>query len=191
MEDVLADTHYIENIVTPEQADQFEKLIMAGPWGFVDDMSYNKQSHYGFNQTFRHYENGVISPLYEHICVPIINNLLEKTGIQITDIGVARAFLQVPLDPKFRHGTNGVHVDMPIPHYACVYYVRNSDGDTILYDNTRYNTKLGDNKVELVENTRIRPRKGSIVVFDGARYHRSSQPTETHRCIINFDLLRG
>ena len=123
------------------------------------------------------------------VSVPIINSLIEKTKIEIKDIYFNRAFLQLPLDEKFVKEHNGLHIDLPQDHIACVYYVNDSDGDTILYEQTRYNTKAGSKNVELVEHMRVTPKKGRLVMFDGARYHCSSQPRDSYRCIINFDLI--
>ena len=80
-------------------------------------------------------------------------------------------------------------MDIPQDHYACVYYLNDSDGDTIIYEQNKHDTVAGSNNVELVEHARVTPKKGRLVMFDGARYHCSSQPKESYRCIINFDLV--
>ena len=150
------------------------------------DMEYPS---YGFNMMFKHPEHGIVSPLYERLSVPIANAILKKRLIRFEDINFNRAFLQLPLAEKFLKENNGIHIDLPEDHYACVYYVNDSDGDTIVYEQTRYNTECGSQNVPLTEHKRVTPKKGRLVIFDGARFHCSSQPKNAYRCIINFDFI--
>jgi hypothetical protein len=190
-------TLVFDNIVNPEDQDKIEAQILGGDWKFVDDMSYNKSKFpsYGLNQMFKHPTYGVLSPAYESICVPIINSLIsaienyDVNNFQVKDIAHSRAFLQLPLNEKFVKEHNGVHIDMPIEHYAVVYYCNDADGDTILYEQTMKNTPMGAKDVKLVEHKRVTPKKGRIVMFDGFRYHCSTQPRDNRRMIINFNLV--
>jgi hypothetical protein len=190
----LKETIVIDDLIPLDLQDKFEDLVIKHDWKLVDDMSYAqsklKYPSYGFNAMFKHPKLGIVSQLYEVVSVPIVNAFIEKTNLSIKDIFFNRAFLQMPLDEKFIKEHNGIHIDIPEPHYACVYYVNNSDGDTILYEQTMYNTEFGSKNVELVEHKRVTPKKGRFVAFDGARYHCSTQPRNGYRCIINFDLTQ-
>jgi hypothetical protein len=190
----LKPTIVIDDVIAPELQDAVENTLMNRPeWRFIKDMSYANFDmpfpSYGFNMLFKHPDTGIVSELYEAISVPIVNSMLEKTGIEIQELYFNRAFLQLPLEKRFIKEHNGLHIDVPQDHIACVYYVNDSDGDTILYEQTKYNTIAGSKNVELVEHKRVTPKKGRMVVFDGARYHCSSQPRNGYRCIINFDLI--
>ena len=57
-----------------------------------------------------------------------------------------------------------------------LYYVNDTDGDTIFYN---------DNEEEI---KRVSPKKGRVVFFDGSIMHSASTPTQTHRAIINFSF---
>lgn len=191
----LAETQVFDDIIPPELQDKFHDMVMNSPsWSFVKDMSYSNGSlthpSFGFNMMFKHPQMGVTSPLYEAVAVPIANALLEKTGIEIKDIYANRAFLQVPLAARFVRQNNGVHLDTDLPHYACVYYFNTTDGDTIVYEQNIHNTVAGSQNVELTEHARVSPKKGRLVMFDGARYHCSSQPKDFYRCILNFVLTK-
>ncbi len=189
----LKETIVYDDIIPVELQDEFENTLMNYPnWRFIRDMSYSNNEafpSYGFNMMFKHPSFGVTSPLYEKISVPIANAILEKKLIEFEDIHFNRSFLQLPLADKFIKPHNGIHLDLPQDHYACVYYVNDSDGDTILYEQTRYNTLPSSQNVPTVEHKRVTPKKGRVVIFDGARYHCSSQPRDRHRCIINFDFV--
>lgn len=190
----LKETIVIDDVISKDLQDKFHDTLINYPaWRFVKDMSYANYDmefpSYGFNMMFKHPEHGIISPLYEAISVPIANAILEKTKIKFENIHFNRAFLQLPLEARFVKENNGIHIDLPEDHYACVYYVNDSDGDTILYEQTRYNTECGSQNVSLTEHKRVTPKKGRVVIFDGARFHCSSQPKNNYRCILNFDLI--
>ena len=190
----LKETIIIDDVI-PEtlQEEYHDKILSSRGWCFIKDMSYSKGElkypSYGFNMLFKHPDHGVVSPLYETICVPLINSLLEKTKLEINDIYFNRSFLQLPLSQNFYKGNNGLHVDLPDPHYACVYYLNDSDGDTIIMEQSIDNTPPGSKDVDVRIHKTVTPKKGRMVVFDGRRYHCSSQPTENYRAIINFDLI--
>ena len=65
---------------------------------------------------------------------------------------------------------------MPEDHYVCLYYVNDSEGDTIIFDN---------NKKEI---QRITPKKGRIVFFDGSLEHCSTRPSTRTRAVLNFNF---
>jgi hypothetical protein len=43
---------------------------------------------------------------------------------------------------------------------------------------------------ELKEFTRVRPKKGRMVIFDGMHWHTSCQPTLGPRIIININIKK-
>lgn len=187
----MFETIVIDDIIDQHMQKAFHLDMMGADWKFLNDVSgVNSQypSH-GFSHVFTHPEKDKKSPVYS-----IIKILHERTALLIPNSKVyyARSFLQLPLAKQYTKEHNGIHVDLPadIPHVACVYYVNGSDGDTIIYDQT-INTVPGDSKnVKLVEHQRVTPKRGRIVLFDGSRYHCSSQPTINYRCIINMDLVQ-
>ena len=65
------------------------------------------------------------------------------------------------------------HVDMDGEHHTAVYYVNDSDGDTI----------IGDEKVS--------PKANRVVIFDGKTIHNGHSPCEHNNRIIinsNYDV---
>lgn len=69
------------------------------------------------------------------------------------------------------------HIDTDDIHTVLLYYVTDSDGDTIFYDNDCNVIKT------------CAPKKGRFVIFDGSILH-SSTPPKTHnsRFVININL---
>jgi len=188
----MFETRVIDNLV-PEhvQHDIHSYIMNEAQWQFLTDVSgvegHTWPSH-GFAHILKDPRTNFTSPLYGKLAVDILGNLPD---LEWNNVYYNRIFLQLPLPEQYRKEHNGVHVDLPadIPHVAAVYYVNNSDGDTIIYDQTIHDTPGGSQGVKLTEHMRVTPKRGRIVLFDGSRYHCSSQPTVNYRCIINFDLV--
>lgn len=80
------------------------------------------------------------------------------------------------------------HVDSEEPHTVMLYYILDSDGDTVFYDR-----RLGDTVDDSIKVIRReRPKAGDLVLFDGSIYHSSSPPVDSKlRAVINFNLIRA
>tara|TARA_R110000803_G_C11842417_1_gene304776 strand:- start:87 stop:617 length:531 start_codon:yes stop_codon:yes gene_type:complete len=103
----------------------------------------------------------------------ILFNFLNSQNLYLTQLFLARAFLQFPtISPKI----HPPHTDLSLPHWVCLYYANDSDGDTIFYDDKNNEIK------------RISPKKGRMAFFDGSILHSGSTPQNTHRAVINFDF---
>jgi hypothetical protein len=138
------------------------------------------------------FDGDFISPHYDFFKT-ILLFFSEKTNIQIGNL------LRIRL--RYTHKGHGhsaenyapPHVDFNTsrPYSTLVYYVNDSDGDTIIFDKIfnsadQYNPVFADPLPELV---RISPKKGSAVFFNGHRYHAGNYPiTQSSRIVINFDF---
>ncbi len=189
----MFETIVIDNFVPlEEQSRLHDKIMKQCEWKFLKDVSGNENQQYpshgfvhvlnhpeiNYNSTVREFIHGVFKPKFSEI-VPSYNSIYYS-----------RIFLQLPLAQEYKKEHNGIHVDLPpiIPHVACVYYVNNSDGDTIIYEQTINDVAGGSQNVKVTEHKRVTPKCGRAVFFDGSRYHCSSQPSGNYRTIINFDL---
>ena len=85
-----------------------------------------------------------------------------------------------------------------------IYYVNDSDGDTILYENmldmdddSQWRTRevnaedaMPPPLDKFVELKRVAPKQGRVLVFDGFRYHTAMQPqTSDKRIVINGNAI--
>jgi ectoine hydroxylase-related dioxygenase (phytanoyl-CoA dioxygenase family) len=67
---------------------------------------------------------------------------------------------------------------------SAVYYVNDSTGDTLIFDQ-----RFGHNG-PLTVRTRVTPKKGRLVVFDGSLLHAGNTPrTNAPRVNINFNAF--
>ena len=161
------------------------------PWFFLDDVTSalpTTQSRPGFYHLFC--QNFQDNSTFYSMTKPIIWNVVDKLKLKLPSIYQSRAFLQVPLSLK-DYTVDNAHVDYSRPHLVILYYVMDSDGDTIIYDKKwkegtmEATTEM--TKKMLIKKT-ITPKQGRVVVFDGHYWHTAEQPKYNNRCIINNDV---
>ena len=159
--------------------------VMNETWvQYVDDVSIKNNQHQrrpGFKHIFD-----------TEILHDSINQVVKNCNKEIKNKGEireSRSFLQLPLNTDFAGtGVDSPHLDRFTPHLVFLYYVCDSDGDTIIYD---YKTKKeGDVPFfeDLKELKRITPKQGRVVIFDGMYWHTAEQPKKDVRCILNFNI---
>ena len=95
-----------------------------------------------------------------------------------------RSFLQFPLNLKDKIADTP-HTDMDKEHLVVLYYVCDSDVDTLIF-NQREQSEDGFTIYTIKK--RVTPKQGRVVLFDGSLYHTAEQPLNNHRCIVNYNL---
>ena len=125
----------------------------------------------------------VLSPLYEPIMSSVFYPFIEKNGIECNEI--LRAKLN--LVPSFKEDVYQTpHVDQNTEHKVFLYYINDSDGETIFFNEFFDNTK----KTELTEMIRVKPEMGKGVVFDGLQFHAPTAPKDSSfRVVLNIDFI--
>lgn len=124
--------------------------------------------------------------LYNNPLISICN----KLNYNIEGMFNMRAQLQLPVPSKEKYGS--VHVDshMDRPYKVCLYYVNDTDGDTIIFNERSTNTTTEDIKNgKLTERMRVSPKRGRMIIFDGDIYHCGSKPSKDIRCVINYNIF--
>ena len=197
----MNDIFIIDDVILKDKQDMIERTMFSQNlfWTFFDDVALSKEETAALGITRKtpaiacyikqEYPPYMFNKLY--YAVEFIPRLAaEKVGKQLKTILDARSFLMFPLHERARKEYDNIHVDRPDDHWVCLYYVNDSDGDTVLFKQTKDEM----NSVEDYKNTkfevlqRVTPKKGRAIVFNGNRYHSSTAPTEGVRCILNFDF---
>ena len=137
-----------------------------------------------YNELERSYLHDMLVPMIDASCKSIDYNY--RYIIQ------GRSFLQLPLK-GLSDQLDINHVDRKENHLVILYYVKDSDGDTIIYQN-RYQNKyysvmFPEKEEETKELKRVSPKQGRVVIFDGAFYHTAEQPQKDVRLIINYNVI--
>ena len=172
-----------ENIKTIFLKDQF-------PWYFVSDVTNSElvkiDKRPGFKHSFVIDEKSNSS--YLDVVIPIIKNSCKKINYDFKKILKSRTFLQLPLNLKGDYNLDSPHIDSIINHLVILYYVLDSDGDTIIFHN-KYKKNSDVAFDELKEYKKITPKQGRVVIFDGHYYHSAFQPKNNLRCVINTNVI--
>lgn len=169
-----------DNLLHPNIVNQIESFSLSNnfPWYYTNNISLSNSSKFlpGLSHFFLNSIHTSHSTYeYSFFYLNILYALANKRNINIEEVYSGRLFMHLPSPNP---GPNMVHIDMTNKeHLVCLYYVTDSDGDTILYKN--------DKKTEL---QRVSPKKGRIVFFDGSIPHCSSSPSKNTRVIVNFDF---
>ena len=71
------------------------------------------------------------------------------------------------------------HVDFNFDHNVFLYYVDNSDGDTIIYNETYSGRQMST----VTEKNRISPKAGRAVNFNGLNFHSPTPPLNNNKRI--------
>ena len=155
------------------------------PWYFIPDITYNdglaNQGRCGFAHYFADEDDGIISEFHP-LFLKLIHNSCKKINLKKIDVIQARSFLQLPSNIPHEE-VDDPHIDLiDTDHFVMLYYVCDSDGDTIIYNETEKSESYTIKK-------KIKPKRGRVVLFDGRLYHTAEQPNNHKRCIVNYDLV--
>ena len=170
-----------DNILNPNLVDYIEAFTATPPQDFTYNFLRNVT-----NPSLSNFQPGLLHSLnnpshypskYSPFFNQVLYNFCFSQNINLKAIYTSRVFLQFPLSSGVNEKEK-IHTDIKRPHMVCLYYINDSDGDTILYED--------DEKTEI---QRVTPKKGRIVFFEGSIKHCSSSPSKTHRSVINFDFI--
>ena len=119
--------------------------------------------------------------IFHYLFLPMLKNVCREMKIKNINVLQGRSFLQFPLNLKDRT-VDTPHIDLHNrKHLVSLYYVCDSDGDTIIYNERE---KLGTYTIK----QKVTPKQGRIVLFDGSLYHTAEQPLNNVRCVVNYNL---
>lgn len=172
----------IDNFLTPSYADLIEMQLQSSQqdWYFrrntIECEKIDPLQH-GFCFMFYYDEVWTNSPL---------TLLLRPFFLQIQETIGAKTILRARADMTVANGAKILHephVDLNQKNVTTIYYVSDSDGDTVLY-----NEKTESEKYTIM-NT-ITPKKNRLVVFDGSHYHTGHSPmNHSNRILINSNYV--
>lgn len=109
---------------------------------------------------------------------------------RITIKGIGRVKINILLKQDFpsNHYNCPHHDSVDTDSITMVYYINDSDGDTVLFNEFYEPNKVPD---KFTVYKRISPQKNRLVIFESNRYHASSNPKISQdRFVINF-ILEG
>lgn len=188
-----------DDLLSIEDQNKIEQEVLSQEYVSIDNLNSLKDNTSYENGLPILEQEGVMGEDIEGNLQSYLRKILKTTRSKSkVDFGPATRWKINKLSPIKDNSIDkwGVHVDSFAPHYSIIYYINDSDGDTVFYNDT-----LGDRFKEWMsilsnnkdfsywkENKRVSPKKGRIVIFDGRIFHRSSYPTTQDRYILNFNV---
>ena len=139
-------------------------------------------------------KDGVESPWLTQF-VPLLDNIQDAIGSPCNFLRVRLALTINPGKEEGQH--NAPHTDHESDHYAALFYLHDSNGDTVFF-NEYDDPKSGDVekrwwKARTQEYTiakRVTPKANNLFAFDGHQFHASSNPhsDEKYRVTLNLNF---
>jgi hypothetical protein len=194
----------IENLIGNSLLARLYNLAKSNnfPWYFLSedisvgskvnllDEKFTKQKTLGFSHSLisENYESPYTSLFY-----PVLDDIQDYFDCPLN-------FFRVRLCLQLNNGNdfyNFPHTDHSFNHYSAIFYLHDSSGDTVFFDQHQDPTKEKlDNKNELdylnqnyTINHRVTPKRNNLFIFNGNQYHSSSNPTTNqYRIILNINF---
>lgn len=188
--DILDSKPYLvfDDILPVAEADKIDEEFKQCPWnicGNLVSLSTSTIESYKHNKNVKDYLK-FTHDFYDlqsqsdntKICDVVFDYFLNRVNLSSVRIFRAKANLQTQFTGNNKYTHNTPHVDMiDMPHYVLIYYVNNSDGDTILFEN--------DESII----AKVSPKKGRYLLFNGSTLHAGSNPVNSdYRIIINYNF---
>lgn len=127
----------------------------------------------------------------------LIDVITENTMLKINEKFLQKYRIKInktfPSEIELKDEHKLLHVDRNESHIVVIYYINDSDGDTLIYEdiNDKHLNKLGKKinfeNFKLIKN--ITPKKGRVVVFNGDLWHYGKYPTKGERNVINMNVV--
>jgi hypothetical protein len=182
-----------DDIIDPKEQEEIKNKLFENDnvsWFYKKDITkysdLNKQKRPGFSHYF--IINKKSNSEFHNLPLNIIINSCKKINFNLKQIIQSRSFLQLPLNEKFLgEGLDTPHIDIEEEHIVILYYVNDSDGDTVIYEN-KYEKNKKVNIKDLKIKKTINPKQGRVIIFNGHLYHTGQQPQKDVRCIINSNI---
>jgi hypothetical protein len=94
----------------------------------------------------------------------------------------------VPRDLGLKGRYNVPHIDTKTPHKTLIYYVNDSDGGTIIF-NEKYDFSVGHVTSDKKTIKQIvQAKRGRMLIFDGTHYHTGMIPAYQDKILININF---
>jgi len=182
-----------DDIISLEKQNKIKNILLSDNfnWYFAADITSSEVVKQNQRPGFKHsfLLNQKINSDHYNLILPIVNESCKKINFNFKKIIRSKSFLQLPLNLNNNYNLDSPHIDTFEKHLVVLYYVLDSDGDTVIFDNKYGQTKEQIKFDDLNEIKRITPKQGRVVIFDGHYFHSAYQPKSNIRCVINCNII--
>jgi len=196
----------IDDVIPKLYQDQLEQFVMFKmPWYYQPDLTFSEELLKELDKKgiFPERRPAFGSPVFDpsknfnnpsNLLSPVLYSAVSNTPYTLKELLVIRGFMSMPVSADKINRIDKPHIDGYHDHYVCIYYVNDSDGDTVIFNKTLNRTfddpltkDMDPTKLPILQT--VTPKKGRCVIFNGKFYHASTQPTTGMRCVINFNFI--
>lgn len=179
---------------------QEQVLHMDFAWYYVEQTTYGNFEHEETeNKLYQHslYHSVIVDGQYNSPVAALVEmciaGIFESNGIEFNNKILRARFVKQIVSP-----TNIIHkphVDTIETKYTGFMYMNDSDGDSVIYNQTydvfsrldsfRYYKQISESGFTVRES--VTPKENRAVLFESPIYHSSSSPSKTsRRVVLNF-----
>jgi hypothetical protein len=194
----VSDIIVLDDVISPDAQDKLWDLMQDyrfswhfGPSNIYEDETNNDQcfrdsntiDSFQFTHLLLNSQIPFKEPFFENFREPLIT-MFKSLGLDNRNLFRVKCNMLTNNRKFEKTAYNPAHVDGEFVHWVVVYYVNDTDGDTIIFNET-YGSKFD----KLTVKQRVSPKKGRAVAFPGKYFHASSNPIDVDvRCVININL---
>lgn len=181
----------IDNFLSPTYFEYLNNYIVQSPrfeWSYLNNVtsSADEGDDWSFGYTHVLIETPTGRPLSPHFpaFIGALCDIQEATGLD--KCTRARLDMTTKTPAPFEHQ---VHIDTARPNYSCILYMNDTDGDTIMYEETTKDPSAPIPE-KLTERERIKPVPNRLVIFDGYILHTGMSPMKNkNRILLNTNFM--
>jgi hypothetical protein len=194
----MIDSYYIfDDIIDSDEQNKLESHILSDTIKWLEHENITGEFGGGVNESFPGsviYWNTVDSDILS-IISKIEKLSIDKIKLQFVKNIRHKINKTSPLYISY-NASKLMHVDMGGDHIVIIYYINDSDGDTILFTNKKGNSaenikdnfnSINTDDFELLK--RVSPKKGRVLIFNGNLYHYGEYPKKGNRFVINYNTV--
>ena len=190
----------ISNQIVPTKIeDRFIEILDSPnfPWFYLDNVMHkniastvvNKNITKSYALVHTLLDKGIVSSDYFDLFNSILTRFCVINKIKLDRVLRVRIRRTFYVKGHTNQKYNIPHVDIidELPYKTLIYYVDDSDGDTVFFKNKLKKENFLD--ANAVIDKKVTPKKGTVVYFNGDKYHSGNCPIDfTKRTVINFDF---
>jgi len=194
----MISSYYIfDDIIDSDEQNILESEILSANTNWLEHK--NITGEFGGNMHESFPGNVIYWNSVSDLVLSIVSKI-EKNTVEILDMQFVKTIRRKinktsPLNTLY-DATKLMHIDMGDDHIVIIYYINDSDGDTILFTNKKGNSaeNIKDNFSSINTDDfqllkRVSPKKGRVLVFNGNLYHYGEYPNKGNRFVINYNTV--
>jgi hypothetical protein len=196
---MIDEIYIFDNIVDIKIQDKIKTYVYNKTilWEEISNITANTAAHQSYS-----FPAKVISTQIDKDIIKLIDIIID-TSLSKIDKKLLQKY-RVKINKTTPHFVESkdefrlLHIDKTEQHITIIYYINDSDGDTLIFNDKTKNHYIGkefmtnENFLDFKNfelNKSVTPKKGRVVIFDGNLWHYGKYPTTGERNIININLV--